>query len=375
MTYARTRSLFGARSYNMPSRFLDELPAELTDAATAPAARRLGRALDRAARGAAAVPGRRRRRARELRRGRGDRDRSEGGVVTVQFAADGSRAPADGRLRAAAAALELTMAHDHRRQGGRGAQSGREVAPRSSGLSPSAARRPGLATVLVGDDPASQIYVAGKHRACAEVGIRSIGHELPADTAAGRAARLVERAERRPGRERDHRPAAAARPPRCGARDRRDRPGEGRRRADADERRPARPGPRRPGARHSVGRDGAAARDTTRRSREPRRSSSGRSDLVGKPVAVAAAGRERHRDGVPLAHARPRRRCAGARTCWSPPSGSPRLITGEMVQAGRDGDRRRHEPHRRRARWATSTSRPAAERRGRSRPSRAASGR
>src|SRR3954467_611574 len=40
---------------------------------------------------------------------------------------------------------------------------------------------PGLATVLVGDDPASKIYVAGKHRACEEVGIRSIAHELPAD--------------------------------------------------------------------------------------------------------------------------------------------------------------------------------------------------
>jgi methylenetetrahydrofolate dehydrogenase (NADP+) / methenyltetrahydrofolate cyclohydrolase len=41
---------------------------------------------------------------------------------------------------------------------------------------------PGLATVLVGDDPASQIYVAGKHRACQEVGIASVGRELPGDT-------------------------------------------------------------------------------------------------------------------------------------------------------------------------------------------------
>jgi methylenetetrahydrofolate dehydrogenase (NADP+)/methenyltetrahydrofolate cyclohydrolase len=41
---------------------------------------------------------------------------------------------------------------------------------------------PGLATVLVGDDPASKIYVAGKHRACEEVGIPSIGRELPAET-------------------------------------------------------------------------------------------------------------------------------------------------------------------------------------------------
>ncbi|MGO1539672.1 MAG: bifunctional methylenetetrahydrofolate dehydrogenase/methenyltetrahydrofolate cyclohydrolase [Leucobacter sp.] len=38
---------------------------------------------------------------------------------------------------------------------------------------------PGLATVLVGEDPGSQWYVAGKHRDCAEVGIASIKRELP----------------------------------------------------------------------------------------------------------------------------------------------------------------------------------------------------
>ncbi len=40
---------------------------------------------------------------------------------------------------------------------------------------------PGLGTVLVGDDPGSRSYVAGKHRDCAEVGIASIQVELPAD--------------------------------------------------------------------------------------------------------------------------------------------------------------------------------------------------
>jgi methylenetetrahydrofolate dehydrogenase (NADP+) / methenyltetrahydrofolate cyclohydrolase len=40
--------------------------------------------------------------------------------------------------------------------------------------------RPGLGTVLVGDDPGSQAYVAGKHRDCAEVGIASIRADLPA---------------------------------------------------------------------------------------------------------------------------------------------------------------------------------------------------
>lgn len=39
--------------------------------------------------------------------------------------------------------------------------------------------RPGLATVLVGDNPASQVYVRMKQKACAEVGIESFGRELP----------------------------------------------------------------------------------------------------------------------------------------------------------------------------------------------------
>lgn len=43
---------------------------------------------------------------------------------------------------------------------------------------------PGLGTVLVGEDPGSQIYVAGKHRDCAQVGIASIRVDLPADTTA-----------------------------------------------------------------------------------------------------------------------------------------------------------------------------------------------
>lgn len=48
-----------------------------------------------------------------------------------------------------------------------------------------AGRRPGLATVLVGDDPGSRAYVGGKHRDCAEVGITSIRVDLPADSTQG----------------------------------------------------------------------------------------------------------------------------------------------------------------------------------------------
>ena len=44
-----------------------------------------------------------------------------------------------------------------------------------------AGRTPGLGTILVGDDPGSHAYVAGKHRDCASVGIASLQRELPAD--------------------------------------------------------------------------------------------------------------------------------------------------------------------------------------------------
>ena len=41
---------------------------------------------------------------------------------------------------------------------------------------------PGLATILVGDDGPSATYISMKHRACEEIGIRSIHTHLPAST-------------------------------------------------------------------------------------------------------------------------------------------------------------------------------------------------
>lgn len=43
-------------------------------------------------------------------------------------------------------------------------------------------RAPSLAVILVGEDPASEIYVRNKRQACEEIGIQSIYHALPADT-------------------------------------------------------------------------------------------------------------------------------------------------------------------------------------------------
>src|ERR1700755_1295679 len=51
---------------------------------------------------------------------------------------------------------------------------------------------PGLATVLVGDDPASAIYVGGKQKASAEVGIRGFDHRLPHDAPHDEVARVLD---------------------------------------------------------------------------------------------------------------------------------------------------------------------------------------
>jgi methylenetetrahydrofolate dehydrogenase (NADP+)/methenyltetrahydrofolate cyclohydrolase len=52
---------------------------------------------------------------------------------------------------------------------------------------------PGLAVVLVGDDPASAVYVAAKEKACAEVGIRSETTRLPATTSQAELLAVVDR--------------------------------------------------------------------------------------------------------------------------------------------------------------------------------------
>ena len=55
---------------------------------------------------------------------------------------------------------------------------------------------PGLAVIIVGNDPASQVYVRNKHRACEEVGFYSEGYELPADTDEAALLALIDRLNR-----------------------------------------------------------------------------------------------------------------------------------------------------------------------------------
>lgn len=54
-------------------------------------------------------------------------------------------------------------------------------------------RTPLLVTVIVGDDPASEVYVRNKHRACEEAGMRSDHHGLPAETSEAELLELVAR--------------------------------------------------------------------------------------------------------------------------------------------------------------------------------------
>lgn len=54
-------------------------------------------------------------------------------------------------------------------------------------------RVPGLATILIGDDEASAVYVASKHRACEQVGMRAIEHSLPADASIEETLGLIDR--------------------------------------------------------------------------------------------------------------------------------------------------------------------------------------
>lgn len=66
------------------------------------------------------------------------------------------------------------------------------VARQVSAFSERTGRAPGLATVLVGEDPASAVYVGGKQRACAEVGMTPFDRRLPADAPHEQVAQLLD---------------------------------------------------------------------------------------------------------------------------------------------------------------------------------------
>lgn len=60
-----------------------------------------------------------------------------------------------------------------------------------------AGRAPGLAVILVGEDPASQVYVRNKEKACADVGVYSEAHRLPASTSQAQLLGLIDELNQR----------------------------------------------------------------------------------------------------------------------------------------------------------------------------------
>ena len=67
-----------------------------------------------------------------------------------------------------------------------------EVAEKVKQRIPAGKRVPGLAVVLVGENPASQIYVANKRRSCEEVGFLSRSYDLPMTTTEGELLKLID---------------------------------------------------------------------------------------------------------------------------------------------------------------------------------------
>ena len=91
--------------------------------------------------------------------------------------------------------IAMTRPH-HRRQGARAAPHAKTSRAGSRPASPPGWPPPGLAVVLVGDNPASQVYVRNKRRTTEAVGMRSFAHDLPADTSQAELLALDRRAER-----------------------------------------------------------------------------------------------------------------------------------------------------------------------------------
>ena len=222
---------------------------------------------------------------------------------------------------------------------------------------------PGLAVVLVGADPASQVYVGAKGRAAKQCGFHSLQYDLPETTDRSGAARARRKAERRPRKSmafscncRCPKPSTST--PGAGG----DRPGQGCRRLSSDQCRarwrsatferaliPCTPA----GAMilidracEALGRklDGAEAVVV------------GRSNIVGKPMAQLLLVAQLHGDDRPFAHPRPARASRGAPMCWSPRSGGRRWCAATGSSPARSSS------------TSASTASPAPEAAARARP-------
>ena len=359
MTHARRRSLHGGAMWNVPSRFLAELPSALVEhhVATTPTGWSSGgsdarqratgfgqRPASMPSGGGFSAPAPKQAAPPPVpypvvttlstpasARAWSPRSRPAS-VVVVRFAGDG----AERKLMADYAPLQKVRSSDRD-----GSSTARRLPPRSangwllgspSSLPPTTGMSPGLATVLVGDDPASHVYVGNKRKLTEEVGMRSIHHGLAAETPDRRAPRAG------PGSTPTTRstgsssscPSPSRRPGRIVSAIALEKDVDGLTAVSAGS---ARPGPSGPGALHAAGRDRAdrrgGDRDRGRRGGRPGALDSGR------PAAGGPADeRQRDRHRLPLAHARSGGACARARPSSIAAVGSPALVGADMVKPG-----------------------------------------
>ena len=175
-----------------------------------------------------------------------------------------------------------------------------EVKARAEAFRATHNRAPGLDVVLVGDDPASQVYVRNKERAAAKAGIDGRVHRLASGDLRGRPPGPDLRAQRRRPHRRDSRAAAAARSSARPDHRRCHRPGQRRRRPAPVQRRPPR---RRPQGLRPCTPSGCM-RMLEHVGCDPKGKRAlvlGRSTLVGKPIALMLL--EKHAT-VTIAHSR-----------------------------------------------------------------------
>ena len=224
---------------------------------------------------------------------------------------------------------------DPGRQGRGGRRSRRSWPTRVAALA-AAGRRPGLGTVLVGDDPGSRAYVAGKHRDCAKVGIASIRRDLPADASQADVEAVVDELNADPActgyivqlplpRGLDANAVAGA-----------DGPGQGRRRAAPDQPRAARARRARRRCRARRAASWSCCGATTSRSPAPRSSWSAAASPSGRPLGLLLTRRSENAT-VTLCHTGTRDLAAhtcAAPTSSSPPPGVAGLVTADMVRPG-----------------------------------------
>ena len=220
-----------------------------------------------------------------------------------------------------------------------------ELGDRVARFTQEAGRPPGLGIVLVGDDPASEIYVRNKLKSAVEAGIRADLERLPATASLDDVLALVARLN---GSD-DHDgilvqsplPHGRGRGRRAGG-VRRHRSGQGRRRLPPGQRRAPRAESRPARALHAVGRHRAARRDPASPIAGARAVVIGRSDIVGKPMALLLL--HRHAT-VTICHSRTRDLAAVAAEAdiLVAAIGRPAFVTPDVRQARGDRHRCRHQ--------------------------------